>query len=134
MKIDKTIALIAVTAVGGAAAIWLYNTMMAGGNAPATARGVTDSAKSGSLRTTSIQLSKVAAVAISDPLKWIGSVADRAAQLIPSNLSNGSVAQDWRIPFGNPESRDAALNSPDQTNISNYRPSSWAPVQFRSGV
>jgi hypothetical protein len=127
------ISLIVVTAVGGAAALWLYNKLSSGDNSPATARAVTDSTKGG-FTTTPIQLSKVAAVAIGDPLQWIGSVTNRAAQIIPSNLSNGSAATDWRLPFGNPESAKAASTAPKATNVSNYRPSSWASVQFRSGV
>jgi hypothetical protein len=127
------IGLVLITAVGGAAALWLYNTLSSGDNSPATSRAVTDSTK-GSLTTTPIQLSKVAAVAIGDPLQWIGSVTNRAAQVIQGNLSNGSAPVNWRIPFGNPESQAAASNSPKSTNVSNYRPSSWASVQFRSGV
>lgn len=133
MDTKQTIGLILITAVGGAAALWLYNTLASGDNSPATARAVTDSTKGG-LTTTPVQLSKVAAVAIGDPLQWIGSVTNRAAQAIPSNLSNGSAATDWRLPFGNPESQAAASNAPKATNVSNYRPSSWSSINFRSGV
>lgn len=128
----KNYASLALLAVGVAASYWLYRNLQSG-TSPATARNVTNSTK-GSLTTTSISLSRVAAVAIGDPLKWIGSVTNRAASLIPSNLSNGSAATNWRIPFGNPESQAAAANAPKATNVSNYRPSSWASVNFRSGV
>lgn len=134
MTFGKAAGFIALTAIGGAAALWLYNTLTSGTDSPATARAVTDSAKDGGLKTTPIQLSKVAAVAIGDPLQWIGSVTNRAAQLINSNLSNGSAATDWRIPYGNPESANAASTATKATNVSNYRPSAWASVQFRSGV
>jgi hypothetical protein len=133
MRLDKGIGLGVVIAVGAAAAYWLYTNLQQG-NSPATARAVTDTAKSGSLVTTPVLLSKVAAVAIKNPLDWVGSVTNRAAQLIPGGLSNGGVAQDWRIPFGNPESQAAAGAAPKATNVSNYRPSGWASVQFRTGV
>jgi hypothetical protein len=128
----KGIGSVALLLIGGAAFYYLYRSLQSG-NSPATARGVTDSTK-GSITSTPISLSRVAAVAIGDPLKWVGSVTNRAAQLIPSNLSNGSYAGNWRLPFGNPESAAAASQAVKQTNVSNYRPSTWAGVNFRSGV
>jgi hypothetical protein len=129
-----TVAYYALAAIGIAAGYYLLKAMTSGQDAPATARGVTASAKSGSLVTTPVELSKVAAVAIENPLDWIGSVGNRAADVITANLSNGSAAVDWRVPFGNPESRDAASSSTKATNVSNYRPAVWAGINFRSGV
>jgi hypothetical protein len=130
--IPKSATTVVLVLVGGAAAYWLYRSLQTG-NSPATARGVTDTTK-GSIVSTPVSLGRVAAVAIGDPLKWIGSVTNRAAQLIPSNLSNGSAATNWRIPFGNPESQAAASSAVKATNVSNYRPTSWAPMNFRRGV
>lgn len=129
---SREIGLLGLAVVGGLAAVYLYKKLQSG-TSPATARNITDSTK-GSVTTSPINLARVAAVGISDPLKWIRSGANRAASLIPSNLSNGSAATNWRIPFGNPESANAASSAPKATNISNYRPSSWASVNFRSGV
>jgi hypothetical protein len=129
----KQIGAVALTAVGLAALYWLVKSLQEG-TSPATAQGVTGTAKSGSLITTPVLLSKVAAVAIKNPLDWVGHVTNRAAQLIPANLSNGSYPGNWRVPFGNPESEAAAGAADKYTNISNYRPSSWASIQFRSGV
>ena len=128
----KTLPLVALAIIGVGAAYYLRKQLQVG-TSPGTARGVTDSTKGG-LTTTTIQTGRVAAVGIGDPLKWIGSVTNRAAQLIPNNLSNGSYAGNWRIPFGNAESPAAASGSVKATNVSNYRPSAWAPISFRQGV
>lgn len=132
MSMNKNITLVLLTAVGVGAGLWLYKSLQVG-TAPATAKGVTDSVK-GNVKTTPLQVSKVAVAGVNNALDWIGSVTDRAAALIPSNLSNGSYAGNWRIPFGNPESQAAAENSPKQTNISNYAPSAWSSFKFRTGV
>lgn len=131
---SKTIATVALAAVGIGAVYYMYKQMQVG-TAPATARGVTASTK-GNLTTSVVQSGRVAAVGIPDPLAWISSAVNRAATLIPGNLSNGSAATNYRIPFGNPESAAAASNATKFTNVSNYRPSSWAGVSImgRSGV
>lgn len=129
----KSVSSALLVAVGIGAAYWMYKSLQQG-NEPATARGVSGFAKAGSLITTPIQLSKVAVVGLSTPLDWIGKIVRGAADAIPANLSNGSVAQDWRLPFGNLESANAAATADKETNVSNYRPSSWAPITFRTGV
>lgn len=131
---NKLVSSVALIAVGGVAAYWLYQSQKYG-HSPATAKQVTNTGK-GSLTSTPIQTGRVAAIGVADPLAWIGSITNRAASLIPSNLSNGSAAINWRIPFGNAESQAAASSAPKATNVSNYRPSAWAPIaqKFRSGV
>lgn len=131
---SKAISSIALLGIGAFAAYYLY-TSQKYGHSPSTAKGVTNSTKGG-VNSSPVQGRRVAAVGLADPRSWLGTVTNRAASLIPSNLSNGSVAQDWRIPFGNPESAVAASNAVKATNVSNYRPSSWSAVaqKFRSGV
>lgn len=129
---NKHVGVIVLTVVGAGAAYWLYKTMQAN-TAPATAAGVTNTAKTGGIVTTPF-FRQIAAVLIRDPLSWAGNAAARAASLIPGGLSNGSAPVDWRIPFGNRESQAAAGAAPKATNISNYRPTSWASIPFRSGV
>lgn len=130
----KSLTTFGLIAIGGVAAYYLFQAQKYG-HSPATAKQVTDTGK-GSIKSSPIQSGRVAAVGVSDPLKWIGSITNRAATLIPSNLANGSAPVNWRMPFGNPESQAAASNAPKATNVSNYRPSAWAPVsrKFRSGV
>jgi hypothetical protein len=130
----KTLSTIALLGIGGFAAYYLWQNQKYG-HSPATAKQVTNTGK-GSINSSPIQTGRVAAIGVADPLKWIGSITNRAANLIPSNLANGSAPTNWRIPFGNPESQAAASNAPKATNVSNYRPSAWAPVarKFRSGV
>jgi hypothetical protein len=132
MSMQKSISLVLLTAVGVGAGLWLYKSLGTG-TAPATAKGVTDSTKGG-VTSTPIQTSKVAVAGLNNALDWIGTVTDRAAALIPGNLSNGSYAGNWRIPFGNTESANAAANAPKQTNVSNYAPSAWSSIKFRTGV
>lgn len=130
----KTISTLALLGIGGFAAYYLWQAQKYG-HSPATAKQVTNTGK-GSINSSPIQTGRVAAIGVADPLAWIGSITNRAASLIPSNLANGSAAIDWRIPFGNAESAAAASQSTKATNVSNYRPSAWAPIarKFRSGV
>jgi hypothetical protein len=118
----------ALTAIGAAAAYVLYQQHV-NQSSPATANSVTSSAKSGSL-ITQPWFAKVAVAAIKDPLSWAPKASTRAAAKIPSGLSNGSAATNWRIPFGNPQSQQAASQAVKATNVSNYRPSSWASPAF----
>jgi hypothetical protein len=123
----------ALAVIGIGAAIWLQKSLAAK-HAAVNARAVTDSAKSGSLSSSPIQPSKVAFAGLSDPLGAITRATNRAVDVIKTSLGNNSAAVDYRIRQGNPASAAAAFQSPTQTNMSNYRPSAWAGIQFRSGV
>jgi len=122
----------ALVLIGVAAAIWLQKSLAAK-NAAADAHGVTDSLKGG-VSSSPIQPSKVAFAGLADPLGAITRAGNRAVQTITSSLGINSAATDYRLRQGNPASASAAFTSPTQTNVSNYRPSAWAGIAFRSGV
>lgn len=121
--------------LGGAAVIgflWLRRSLEEA-SATATAQGVTSSVKGDGAPVTPIQPVAANTAAPADPLAWLSAVTNRAALVVKQSLQGNSLT-DWRVPFGNAESADAALNSPSQTNASNYRTNPWSSVQFRSGV
>ena len=122
----------ALAVIGIGAVIWLQKSL-AEKHAAVDARAVTDTSKSG-VSSSPIQPSKVAFAGLADPLGAISRAGNRAVQTITSSLGINSAATDWRQRQGNPASAAAAFTSPTQTNISNYRPSAWAGIQFRSGV
>lgn len=127
----KQASYIVLGAVGLAAALWLRKSL-SDAHAVAQASGVTGSAKEGGIATTPLQPSKIAFAGIADPLHYLINTGKKATARV-SSLASTSLT-DWRQRQGNAASADAADSSPVQTNISNYRPSAWAPINFRSGV
>lgn len=128
----KAISGVVLIGIGAVAAYWWYSTVKQQ-QAAASARAVTDSIK-GNVATSPVQPSKVAFAGLSDPLGAITAPIDRLTNRITSSLGINSAATDYRVRQGNPASAEAAFESPTNTNVSNYRPSLWAPVVFRAGV
>ena len=128
----KAISGVMLLGIGAVAAYWWYSTVKQQ-QASASAKSVTDSVK-GDVSTSPIQPSKVAFAGLADPLGAITAPVNKLTDVITSSLGINSAATDYRIRQGNPASAEAAFESPTNTNVSNYRPSLWAPVVFRAGV
>jgi methyl-accepting chemotaxis protein len=127
----KAIGGVTLLVIGAAAAYWWYSRVKQD-QSSVTAKSVTDTTK-GDLSSTPLQTSKIAFAGLADPLNAIVQPVDRVINRIQSSLGINSAATDYRVRQGNPASAEAAFESPTNTNVSNYRPSLWAPITFNGG-
>lgn len=111
----------------GLGAVYLWQQGKKGRAAAAKGRAVTTSSK-GNVVTTPVQRSKVAWFASANPLDLLNGIGKKVEHGPGQSL--GQSQTDYRIPFGNAQSFAASRSSPKATVMSNYRPSSWARINF----